>query len=130
MNRIEDPAVDSGYELAQTQQALCDFIEAHSTPGIMPTSAELRRAGRRDLDQAISKMGGYAKVAEHFRLNMQYTRKPGNYWDSFAHVKTELLTFIEKYGDTGVMPIKAELLKAKRGDLAKAIRKHGGIAAR
>jgi hypothetical protein len=129
MNRKTHPAFDPDNELAQTEQALCNFIEAHGTPGIMPTSAVLRQAGRRDLNQAINKIGGYVHVATRLGLEMQYTRKPGNYWSDFVHVEMELLAFIEEHGTSGVMPIKEELLQAGRGDLAKAINKHGGIEA-
>src|SRR5258708_8628828 len=60
---------------------------------------------------------------------MQYTRKPGKYWNDFAHVETELLAFIEEYGTSGIMPIEKELLQAGRRDLAKAIRKNNGVEA-
>src|SRR5712691_12767971 len=60
---------------------------------------------------------------------MQYTRKPGKYWNDFAHVETELLAFIEEYRTPGVMTIEKELLQVGRRDLAKAIRKHNGIEA-
>lgn len=118
---------DSTSEWVQTKQALDDFIQTHGIPGIMPTSIEVRQAGNRSLDQAIHMLGGYAVVAVHFGLTMRYTRKPGNYWNDFSNVETELLAFIKDHGTPGIMPIKAELLKAGRGDLAKAIKKHGGI---
>ncbi len=60
---------------------------------------------------------------------MQYTHKPGKYWNDFVHVETELLAFIEEYGTLGIMPIEKELFQAGRGDLAKAIRKHKGVEA-
>src|ERR1700680_522505 len=112
---------DSNSEWVQTKQALYDFIQAHGTAGVMPTSTELRRVGRRDLDQAINKLGGYAVVAAQFGFTMGYTRKPGNYWNDFSRVETELLAFIKEHGTIGIMPIKVELHKAGRSDLAKAI---------
>jgi len=117
----------SDSELISTKQALYDFIQTHGTPGVMPTSTELRQADRRDLDRAINQLGGYDRVAKQWGLTPKYTRKPGNYWKNFSHVEKELLDFIAEYGTPGVMPIKAELLKAGRGDLAKAIKNHGGI---
>jgi hypothetical protein len=121
---------DSNSEWVQTKQALDDFIQTHGIPGIMPTSTEVRQAGNKGLDQAINKLGGYALVAAQFGLTMKYTRKPGNYWNDFSHAETELLAFIKDHGTPGFMPIKAELLKAGRGDLANAIIKgHGGIEA-
>ena len=129
MNRKTHPAFDPDNELAQTQQALCNFIEAHGAPGIMPTPIALLQAGRRDLDQAINKIGGYVHVATQLGLDLQYARKPGKYWSEFVHVEMELLAFIEEHGTAGMMPITEELLRAQRGDLAKAIKKHGGIEA-
>jgi hypothetical protein len=117
---------DSNSEWVRTKQALNDFNQAHGTPGVMPTSTQLRRVGRRDLDQAINKLGGYAVVAAQFALTIRYTRKPGNNWNDFTRVETELLAFIKSHGTSGIMPINAELLKAGRGDLAKAIKRHEG----
>jgi len=110
-----------------TKQALYDFLQSNGTPGIVPISTELRQAGLRDLDQTINKLGGYAVIAAQFGLTMRYKRKPGNYWSDFTHVEKELLAFITTYGTPGIMPIKVELLRAGRGDLAKALIKHGGI---
>ncbi len=120
----------SDNELVATQQTLYDFIQEYGTPGVMPTSTELRQAGRRDLDQAINQLGGYDQIAKQWGLTLKYMRKPSNYWKDFSNVEKELLAFIAEYGTPSVMPIKAELLKAGRGDLAKAIIKtHGGIEA-
>lgn len=128
MDQQDDFSSVSDNELVSTRQALYDFIQTHGTPGVMPTSTELRQADRRDLDQAINRLGGYDQVAKQWSLTLKYSRKPGNYWKDFDHVKQELLAFISEYGTPGVMPIKAELLKAGRGDLANAIIKgHGGI---
>src|SRR5437588_4820463 len=117
MNQSKNLSSDSDSELAQTKQALYDFIQTHGISGIMPTSTELRQAGRRDLDQAINRLGGYEQVAKQWDLTPKYMRKPGNYWKDFNHVEKELLAFIAEYGTPGVMPIKVELLKAGRGDL-------------
>jgi hypothetical protein len=61
---------DSNSEWVRTKQALNDFNQAHGTPGVMPTSTELRRVGCRDLDQTIRKLGGYAVVATQFGFTM------------------------------------------------------------
>jgi hypothetical protein len=94
----------------------------------MRTATVFRQTGRYDLDQAIERQG-YAQVAEQLKLTMQYTRKPGKYWNDFAHIETEILAFIDEYGTPGIMPIEKELLQVGRGDLAYAIRKHNGIEA-
>src|SRR2546421_11646420 len=114
---------DSESEWVQIKQVLYDFIQTHGVSGGMPTSTELRQAGRRDLDQAINRLGGYDQVAKQWGLTLKYMRKPGNYWQDFSHAEKELLAFIAEYGTPGCIT-----LKAGRGDLAKAIiKKHGGI---
>ena len=108
MNQDTYLSFDSNSEWVQTKQALYNFIQVHGTPGVMPTSTQLRRVGRRDLDQTINKLGGYAVVAAQFELTIRYTRKPGNYWNDFTRVKIELLAFIKSHGTPGIMPINAE----------------------
>ena len=128
MNQNKYVSPDAENTWTSIRRALDEFIQAHGTSGEMPTSIELRRAGREDIDQAVLQLGGYPHVASHCGLTLTSTRKPANYWKNFAHVEQELLDFIAEYGTPGVMPIKAELFKAGRGDLAKAITKmHGGI---
>ena len=128
MNQNKYVSPDAENTWTSIRRVLDEFIQAHGTSGEMPTSIELRRAGREDIDQAVLQLGGYPHVASHCGLTLTSTRKPANYWKNFAHVEQELLDFIAEYGTPGVMPIKAELFKAGRGDLAKAITKtHGGI---
>jgi Hypothetical methyltransferase/SNF2-related domain len=127
MDQNTDFSSNSNSKWVQTKLALYDFIQEHGTSGIMPTSTELRQRGRGDLDYAIRLLGGYDHVAKPWGLTLKYIRKPGNYWRDFIHVAKELQAFIEEFGTPGIMPIKVELLRAGRGDLAKALTKHGGI---
>lgn len=60
---------------------------------------------------------------------MTSKKKPPRYWESFSNLERELLTFIEECGTVSVMPTYGEFNKARRSDLVKAIRKHGGIPA-
>jgi len=118
---------DSNSQWAQTKQALYDFIQAHGTPGVMPTSTEVRQAGNKDLDQAIHTLGGYAVAAAQFGLSMRHTRKPDHYWNDFSHLEREILDFIQLHGTLGIMPTQNELNQAGRGDLVGAIAHNGGV---
>ena len=114
-------------DLVNLRQALLDFVEAHGTPGAMPTRSELQEAGRGDLISAIDGHGGVLVVAE--RIGFTYTVKPDGYWDDFSNVKGALLQFIEEYGTPGVMPTGRELREAGQGALHTALDRHGGISA-
>ena len=96
----------------------------------MPTHEELKKAGRSDLVNAISKKhGGYHSVAERLGLELAHTKKRHGYWDNFANVQREILAFIGEKGTPGVMPIHEELKKAELSSLGAAIQKHGGYPA-
>ncbi len=51
---------------------------------IMPTSAQLAAAGRRDLAAAVRRAGGFLEVAQALGLRSQ--RKPAGYWDDEANL--------------------------------------------
>ena len=113
-------------DFSNIERELLAFIDKYGTLGVMPTSKELREAGRHDLANAIAKHGGYLTVTELLGLALTHTRKPFGYWHDFSNFVRELLTFIEEYGTLGIMPTHEELKKADRGDLSTAIQKHGG----
>lgn len=54
------------------------------------------------------------------------TRREAHYWCRLENVRRELLAFIYEYGQPGVMPTRAELLRAGRGDLLRGMTIHGG----
>lgn len=51
---------------------------------IMPTSAQLAAAGRRDLAAAVRRAGGFLEVAQALGLRSQ--RKPAGYWEDEANL--------------------------------------------
>ena len=126
MDRNAHPSSDSGNNLAQLEQAIRDFIEARGTPGIMPTTHELKQAGRSDLLRAISKHGGMRAVAEYMSLQYVYPFKPKGYWDDFAHVEEALRTYNEQHGTQGVMLTAQQLKKAGLSGLLSILPQHGG----
>jgi septum formation topological specificity factor MinE len=98
------------------------FIKEYGTSGMMPTQSELKKGGRSDLASAIQKRhSGYQSVAE--QMGLTYAKKRNGYWNDFANVERELLSFIAEYGTVGVMPTKEELKKASCKNLASAIDK-------
>lgn len=59
---------------------------------IMPTSAQLAAAGRRDLVAAVKRAGGFLEVAQALGLRSQ--RKPAGYWDDESNLDEELTLFV------------------------------------
>lgn len=115
-------------DFANVATELLAFIAEKGTPGIMPTEDELRDAGQSSLASAVNKHGGPRIVAERLGLQRKAEQKPRGYWEDFATVQNELLTFVKDYGTSGIMPTQKDLIAAGRGDLVKAIGKHGGFS--
>jgi superfamily II DNA or RNA helicase len=113
------------YEFDNLKIEISHFIEEHGTRGVMPTSEELRQAGRGKIENAIYKHGGQQVVAE--RLGLTCAKKSKGYWDDFENIKSEIIAFNEGNETSGAMPTREKLNKAGKGDLAAAISdKHGG----
>jgi hypothetical protein len=105
-------------------------VLAHLPLDEMPTAAALRAANRRDLDNAITKAGGYRAVARELGLSAKSDeRKPHGYWKHFANIKAELHDFaaVHLAGDTSNMPSLADLRAAQRMDIVHGIEQHGGF---
>jgi hypothetical protein len=108
--------------------------ETGASPGVMPTAAMLRGAGRRDIDNAITKAGGYTSVATAlgFAGGPAAKRKPHGYWNSFENVSAELNAFLDEFTEDGArreMPTLGMLRAAKRVDLEQGIENFGGFRA-
>ena len=98
----------------------------------MPSSRYLRENGRRDLDNAITNMGGYRKVAGLLGWSNSSARRPNGYWKDFATLKKELLLFTKENSSEitpGLMPTQKQLRDLGRSDIVKAIEIHGGTTA-
>jgi hypothetical protein len=70
--------------------------------------------------------GGIMAVAQRLGLVYDSRCKPPRYWQDLAVIDRELLAFIAAHGEPGVMPKKATLTAAGRGDLENAISRAGG----
>lgn len=100
----------------------------------MPTAAALRRAGRRDLLNAISNAGGFRAVGEKLGLaSARERRKPRGYWKVEENVVMETRRFVNMHlemltreGGSVRLPTGAELREAGRADLESGISEYGG----
>lgn len=94
----------------------------------MPTKCQLSEAGRRDLDNAITKNGGYIALSTKLGL-LRGQRKPPGYWAAFPNLETELRQFLASNVaiPNGGMPTLKELRNANRSDIAEGVAQHGGV---
>lgn len=95
----------------------------------MPTARQLRQAGRRDLDNAILKMGGYPKVAQQLGWTRVSKRHKTGYWSNFANLEKELRIFLHEHRQLvtyASMPTQKLLRAHRRSDIVEAIGQHGG----
>ena len=115
-------------DFANLERELLAFINQYGRPGVMPTRNELKQVGYDALSDAIRKHGGFPSVAERLGLQRLDTRKSRNYWADFANLENDLQEFIDQHGQSGRMPTKDDLSKAKRQDLIVGIRRHGGMS--
>jgi hypothetical protein len=90
--------------------------------GHMPTHPELIRLKKGKLSAAIVKFGGYIKLRE--TIGFAIIKKPDGYWNTET-ITRGLNKIISKIG---YFPVREELIKMGRGDLAKGIRWHGGFS--
>jgi len=103
---------------------------AYGDTRTIPSRAELRAANRTDLEKALASHGGGSKVAS--RIGWKYnsrSRKPRGYWNSIENVRHEIDEFIISSDlPEGIMPLKNDIIRAGRFDLARAIEKWGGVS--
>lgn len=111
----------------QTFQQLTPSQPSH----VMPTARQLRQAGRRDLDNAILKMGGYPRVAQLLGWTRVSKRREAGYWSDFANLQKELKMFLHEHRHHvphTSMPTQKLMRALRRSDIADAIGQHGGSA--
>ncbi|KAK4376432.1 hypothetical protein RND71_002728 [Anisodus tanguticus] len=66
---------------------LLAFISEHGKEGFMPMRKQLRKHGRVDIEKAITRMGGFRRIASLMNLSLAYKhRKPKGYWDSLENL--------------------------------------------
>jgi hypothetical protein len=70
---------------------LLKFISEHGQEGFMPMRKQLRLHGRVDIEKAITRMGGFRRIATLMNLSLAYKhRKPKGYWDNLENLQEEV----------------------------------------
>lgn len=70
---------------------LVKFILEHGQEGFMPMRKQLRLHGRVDIEKAITRMGGFRRIALLMNLSLAYKRrKPKGYWDNLENLEEEV----------------------------------------
>ena len=70
---------------------LLKFIMEHGQEGFMPMRKQLRKHGRVDIEKAITRRGGFRRIASMMNLSLAYKhRKPKGYWDNFENLQEEV----------------------------------------
>lgn len=70
---------------------LLKFISEHGQEGFMPMRKQLRLHGRVDIEKAITRMGGFRRIASLMNLTLAYKhRKPKGYWDKLENLQEEV----------------------------------------
>ncbi|XP_010243863.1 PREDICTED: uncharacterized protein LOC104587826 [Nelumbo nucifera] len=108
---------------------LLTFISEHGQEGFMPMRKQLRLHGRVDIEKAITRMGGFRKIASLMNLSLAYKhRKPKGYWDNLENLQEEISRFQRNWGmDPCYMPSRKSFERAGRYDIARALEKWGGL---
>ncbi|BAT79259.1 hypothetical protein LR48_Vigan04g141700 [Vigna angularis] len=125
--RPKVPGLQRNIEVLKSE--LLQFIAEHGQEGFMPMRKQLRLNGRVDIEKAITRMGGFRKVATVLNLSLAYKhRKPKGYWDNLENLQEEISRFQRSWGiDPSFMPSRKSFERAGRYDIARALEKWGGL---
>ncbi|XP_060674942.1 uncharacterized protein LOC107425344 [Ziziphus jujuba] len=121
------PGLQRDIEILKAE--LLKFIEEHGQEGFMPMRKQLRLHGRVDIEKAITRMGGFRRIASLMNLSLAYKhRKPKGFWDSLENLQEEISRFQRSWGmDPTFMPSRKSFERAGRYDIARALEKWGGL---
>ncbi|ESW09733.1 hypothetical protein PHAVU_009G151900 [Phaseolus vulgaris] len=125
--RPKVPGLQRNIEVLKSE--LLQFIAEHGQEGFMPMRKQLRLHGRVDIEKAITRMGGFRKIATVLNLSLAYKhRKPKGYWDNLENLQEEISRFQRSWGiDPSFMPSRKSFERAGRYDIARALEKWGGL---
>lgn len=88
--RPKVPGLQRDIEVLKSE--LLSFITEHGQEGFMPMRKQLRKHGRVDIEKAITRMGGFRRIALLMNLSLAYKhRKPKGYWDSLENLQDEVI---------------------------------------
>ncbi|WOL12300.1 hypothetical protein Cni_G21066 [Canna indica] len=125
--RPKVPGLQRDFEVLKAE--LRAFISKYGQDGFMPMRKHLRLHGRVDIEKAITRMGGFRRIANLMNLSLAYKkRKPKGYWDNLENLQDEISRFQKNWGmDPAYMPTRKSLERAGRYDIARALEKWGGL---
>ncbi|XP_027360738.1 uncharacterized protein LOC113868930 [Abrus precatorius] len=125
--RPKVPGLQRDIEVLKSE--LLKFIAEYGQEGFMPMRKQLRLHGRVDIEKAITRMGGFRKIATILNLSLAYKhRKPKGYWDNLENLQEEISRFQRSWGiDPSFMPSRKSFERAGRYDIARALEKWGGL---
>lgn len=84
------PGLQRDIEILKSE--LLTFISEHGQEGFMPMRKQLRLHGRVDIEKAITRMGGFRRIASLMNLSLAYKhRKPKGYWDNLENLQEQVL---------------------------------------
>ncbi|KAL1196324.1 hypothetical protein V5N11_005467 [Cardamine amara subsp. amara] len=121
------PGLQRDIEVLKSE--ILKFISEHGQEGFMPMRKQLRLHGRVDIEKAITRMGGFRRIALMMNLSLAYKhRKPKGYWDNLENLQEEIGKFQQSWGmDPSFMPSRKSFERAGRYDIARALEKWGGL---
>ncbi|CAA7027056.1 unnamed protein product [Microthlaspi erraticum] len=125
--RARIPGLQRDIEVLKSE--ILKFISEHGQEGFMPMRKQLRLHGRVDIEKAITRMGGFRRIALIMNLALAYKhRKPKGYWDDLENLQEEIGRFQQSWGmDPSFMPSRKSFERAGRYDIARALEKWGGL---
>lgn len=83
------PGLQRDIEVLKSE--ILKFISEHGQEGFMPMRKQLRLHGRVDIEKAITRMGGFRRIALMMNLALAYKhRKPKGYWDDLENLQEEV----------------------------------------
>ncbi|XLR36408.1 hypothetical protein HN51_045753 [Arachis hypogaea] len=116
--RPKVPGLQRDIEILKSE--LVKFIAAHGQEGLMPMRKHLRLHGRVAIEKAITRMGGFRKIATIMNLSLAYKqRKPKGYWDKLENLQDEISRFQRNWGmDPSFMPSRKSFERAGRFEIS------------
>ncbi|XP_045823404.1 uncharacterized protein LOC123916092 [Trifolium pratense] len=125
--RSRVPGLQRDIEVLKSE--LLKFVAEYGQEGFMPMRKQLRLHGRVDIEKAITRMGGFRKIATIMNLSLAYKhRKPKGYWDNLENLQDEISRFQRSWGmDPSLMPSRKSFERVGRFDIARALEKWGGL---
>jgi hypothetical protein len=89
--RPKVPGLQKDIEVLKSE--LDNFIAEYGQYGFMPKRKHLRSHGRVDIEKAITRMGGFRKIASIMNLSLSYkNRTPRGYWDNLENLQEEVIS--------------------------------------